>query len=289
MQGCGTVRDQQTSRERDRAGRGCSVLRGLGAWLLAIAMAFMAAPERADAQSDTPADRGAPASGQALRVVAAASLTEVVEALAARFPDGPVVTSFGASSDLARQIRDGAPADVLISASPDWIEFLVDAGRVVDAPVLVARNALVCIAPRSGAAEVPRDPQALAERVTAAGDLVAIADEGVPAGEYARRALAKLGLAAAFERHLVGQKDVRAVLHAVEQGEVAAGFVYSTDAKIADVEVLFAFDPANHPPIEYQAVVLQQSTRPDLARRFLAHLAGESARARLSAAGFVLP
>ncbi|MFO0691741.1 MAG: molybdate ABC transporter substrate-binding protein [Myxococcota bacterium] len=255
---------------------------------------------RAEAASGAPAKAGAPgatAAGQAkpIRVLAAASLTEVVEGLAQDFAGGPVETSFGASSDLARQIRDGAPADVFVSASPDWIAFLREANVLAGEPVLVARNALVCAAPKGsplaadgkGGARV-RDPAALLARL-GEGELVAIADAGVPAGDYARRALAKLGLAAGFERRLVGQKDVRAVLHAVEQGEVAAGFVYATDVRVARVDTLFAFDPATHPPIEYHAVVLRGAAQPEVARRFLEHLGSPAARARLSAAGFVLP
>jgi molybdate transport system substrate-binding protein len=226
-----------------------------------------------------------------LRVLAAASLTEVVAALAKDFGDGKlkVATSFGASSDLARQIRDGAPADVFVSASPDWVAFLREGKAIAGEPVLVARNALVCVAPKgSPLAGAAADPRALLARL-AGDDLVAIADAGVPAGDYARKALEKLGVAAGFEKRLVGQKDVRAVLHAVEQGEVAAGFVYATDAKVARVETLFAFDPKTHPPIEYHAVVLRQATNPEAAKRFLAHLKSAAGRARLSAAGFVLP
>lgn len=223
-----------------------------------------------------------------LRVLAAASLSEVVEALAKDFEGGPVVTSFGASSDLARQIEDGAPADVFVSASPEWIAFLREAKVVVGEPVLVARNALVCAAPLRSPLAGATDPTALLARL-AADDLVAIADAGVPAGDYARKALAKLGDADGFEKRLVGQKDVRAVLHAVEQGEVAAGFVYATDAKIGRVETLFVFDPSSHPPIEYHAVVLKQATSSEAAKRFVAHLAGAKGRARFSEAGFVLP
>ena len=242
-----------------------------------------------------------PPASQPLRVVAAASLTEVVEALARAFEvdrgvdleGARVELSFGASSDLARQIGDGAPADVFISASPEWVDFLRESGALAGEPVRVARNALVCVAKKSSPVALAgaRDPRALLAGLED-GDLVAIADAGVPAGEYARAALAKLGLGAAFESRLVGQKDVRAVLHAVEQGEVAAGFVYATDAKVARVETLFAFDPVTHPPIEYQAVVIRNADSPgnaDAARRFVDFLVSEPARARLSAAGFVLP
>jgi molybdate transport system substrate-binding protein len=226
-----------------------------------------------------------------LRVFAAASLTEVIEGLAKDFAGSPVVASFGASGDLARQIADGAPADVFVSASPEWVDFLEEAKAVAGPRVLVARNALVCVT-KQGSAISRRpvaDPKALLSAL-APGDLVAIADEGVPAGEYARASLAKLGLVEAFESRLVGQKDVRAVLHAVEQGEVAAGFVYATDAKVAarTVASLFAFDPSSHPPIEYHAVLLRQAESP-AASAFVRHLGSPAARARLSQAGFVLP
>lgn len=223
------------------------------------------------------------------RVLAAASLTEVVGALAQRFEGTPVVPSFGASSELARQIKDGAPADVFVSASPEWIDFLREAQALDGDAVVMARNELVAIAPKaSPLAGAVRDPRALRERL-AQGDLVAIADEGVPAGDYARKSLEKLGLLEAYRPHLAGQKDVRAVLHAVEQGEVQAGFVYATDAKVAAVERLFAFDPATHPPIEYHAAALRGAAHPAEARRFVAFLKSETARSVLSAAGFTLP
>jgi molybdate transport system substrate-binding protein len=227
---------------------------------------------------------------RALRVVAAASLTEVVEALAGGFEGAAVATAFGASSELARQLRDGAPADVFVSASPDWMAFLRDAGALSGEPVVIARNRLVCIASKRSALSVfaPRDARALLAHL-APGDGVAIADEGVPAGEYARAALRSLGLADAFQPRLVGQKDVRAVLHAVEQGELPAGFAYATDVKAADVAVLFGFDPLIHPAIEYHAAVLRGAAHPDLALRFLDHLRSEPARALLAGAGFELP
>jgi molybdate transport system substrate-binding protein len=84
------------------------------------------------------------------------------------------------------------------------------------------------------------------------------------------------------------------VLHAVEQGEVKAGFVYSTDARsanlrAANVKVVFAFESSTHPPIEYQAAALRGATNRDAAGAFLTYLHSESARARLVDAGFELP
>jgi molybdate transport system substrate-binding protein len=224
-----------------------------------------------------------------VRVLAAASLTEVVEALAKRFEGAEVVTSFGASSELARQIEDGAPADVFISASPEWTEFLREAKALDGEALVIARNQLVAVAPKgSGLAGVVKDAKQLLDRLPA-GERVAIADAGVPAGEYARAALTKLGLLGAYEPRLVGQKDVRAVLHGVEQGELAAGFVYATDARIAVVERLFAFDPAPHPPIEYHAAALRGAAHPAEAQRFVGFLGSDAARAILSGAGFALP
>jgi molybdate transport system substrate-binding protein len=251
-----------------RLARACAVLLGLCAQLVAAPACAEEAPR--------------------LRVFAAASLTEVVEALAGSFAGARVEPVFGASSALARQIRDGAPADVFVSASPDWIEFLREAGVLAGEPIVLARNRLVCIATPGGAlaARGARDARALLEALGPDGR-VAIADEGVPAGEYARGALRHLALLDAFLPHLVGQQDVRAVLHAVEQGELPAGFAYATDAKQAGVPVLFAFDPATHAPIEYRAALLRGA--PPQARRFLAHLQGEAARALLADAGFARP
>jgi molybdate transport system substrate-binding protein len=262
-----------------RAGARLAGLAVLAAWLSAGAPGRAQGDARGRTEDDSPA----------LRVLAAASLTEVVEALARSFEGARVATSFGSSSELARQIRDGAPADVFVSASAEWIAFLREADALDGDAALIARNALVCIAPKaSPLAGNALDPGQLLQRLRP-GDGVAIADAGVPAGDYARRALAHAGLLEAFEGRLVGQKDVRAVLYAVERGELAAGFVYATDARLAGVERVFAFDPASHPPIEIHAAALRGAERPAEARRFVARLRGEAARALFAEAGFALP
>jgi molybdate transport system substrate-binding protein len=170
------------------------------------------------------------------------------------------------------------------------VDFLREAGALDGEAVVIARNQLVCVAPKGSplASRGAADPKRLLGLLEQ-GELVAIADEGVPAGEYARKALAHAGLLDAYGPHLVGQKDVRAVLHAVEQGEVQAGFVYATDARVAPVERLFAFDPASHPPIEYHAAALRGARTPAQARRFVAWLRSETATRVLSDAGFSPP
>lgn len=225
-----------------------------------------------------------------LHVYAAASLADVVEILVRDF-DAPASTSFGSSSALARQVRDGAPADIFLSASPQWIDFLREAGALDSEPRVLARNRLVAIAPLGHGLHGtgrPLDPRSLLERL-APDDAIAIADQGVPAGEYARAALDSLGLLDAYRPRLVGQSDVRAVLLAVERGQLPAGFVYATDAAVAEVEVLFTFDGASHPPIEYQAAIPTSAESPEAAHAFLEYLGSETARARLADAGFDLP
>jgi molybdate transport system substrate-binding protein len=117
-----------------------------------------------------------------------------------------------------------------------------------------------------------------------ADDRVAIADAGVPAGEYARQALERLGLLGAYRPHLVGQKDVRAVLNAVEQGEMQAGFVYATDARVSKVSSL-RFDPKSQPISTSRWCARRHRRR----HRFVEFLRGEAARGVLLRAGFALP
>lgn len=234
----------------------------------------------------------APASAAepSLVVFSAASLTETVQALAARYPGARLAPSFGASSVLARQIKDGAPADVFLSASREWIDFLRDADALDGDAVVLAHNRLVCIA-SPGPDRRPRGATDLASLLAALGPdgRVAIADEGVPAGEYARASLGALGLLQAYTPLLVGQPDVRAVLHAVESGALDAGFVYSTDVRVAKVEVLFTFDPGTHPAIEYQAAVPRNAPHAKAGHEFLEFLRSDAARKALTDAGFTVP
>lgn len=224
-----------------------------------------------------------------LRVLAAASLTEVVTALAAEFSEARVVASFGSSSELARQIADGAPADVFVSASPEWVDFLRERTALAGEAVVFASNTLVCIAPKGERrAAQARDLASLFSAFLAPDDLVAIADAGVPAGEYARQSLSAAGLLEPNRKRLVGRKDVRAVLHSVESGETRAGFVYATDARTANVELLFELEASSHAPIVYLAAVVRSSARPEAARRFAEFLRSPQARALLARAGFVV-
>ena len=216
-------------------------------------------------------------------VFVAASTADVVGSILA---DSGVRLSVGPSSALARQVRDGAPADVLVTASADWLEYLEEGEALVGTPLRLAGNSIVCVAPRGGALD--QDGISGATELLAAlgpGERVAIADEGVPVGEYARESLASTGELEPLQAHLVGQVDARDCLRAVQDGQVAAGFVYASDAKHPGVRVLFPLDPATHGPVEVWGVVT--SSRPE-ADALLARLASEEEHEHWTEAGFRL-
>lgn len=219
-------------------------------------------------------------------VFAAASMTDAVNELADGFTGSDVKTSFGASSDLARQIKDGAPADVYISASGNWIEYLKKHGKLEGEPVVIARNELVCVTWKGSDFE-RKDLADLGARPC----LTAIADEGVPAGEYTRQAMAKAGVLETLKPSLVGQSDVRAVVMAVQSRNAPIGFVYSTDAAAFGdkLEVLFAVPAGMHDPVGYYAAQVKGATNPDAARAFIEYLQSDGARETLKKLGFREP
>ena len=233
------------------------------------------------------------ASGEAVVVFAAASLTNALDAVAAswRADTGQVaIMSYGGSSALAKQIQAGAPADIFISASADWMDAVVASGDIKDGTRLdLLGNSLVLIAHGKDAAPVTID---------AGLDLVAMLDGGrlsmalvdaVPAGIYGKAALTSLGLWAAVQPLVAQSDNVRSALAFVAQGEAPLGIVYATDAAVSDnVTVIGTFPPESHPPITYPAAITAQSTHP-LAADFLAYLSSEKAMAIWMAAGFGLP
>lgn len=209
-------------------------------------------------------------------------MTDVVEKLGAGFEGDKLSGNYGSSSDLARQIKDGAPADVYISANRKWVDYMFAEGLADGHVLVVARNTLVCVVPADATAEV-KDLRALPE---AGFKLIAIGDEGVPAGDYAREAFLSTGVTDLLKPSLVGQKDVRAVLKAVETGQVDCGFVYATDARTANVRTLFTVDPKTHSEISYLACKVKSGANPGAANAFLEYLKSDAARAILREAGF---
>jgi molybdate transport system substrate-binding protein len=220
---------------------------------------------------------GSDGSADRLRVLAAASLTDVLPAI-----DPAPVYSFSGSNALAVQIESGAPADVFASADAS-IPARLHAEGLVELPVPFARNSLVVIVPRGNPADV-RSVDDLARP----GVTVVVAQEGVPVGGYTRSVLAKLGLETQVLRNVVSREtDVRAVLSMVALGQADAGFVYATDARQAADRVRVVPIPEDaQPRAAYAVAVVSASPRRAQARAFVRALLDRSGRSTLARYGF---
>ncbi len=225
-----------------------------------------------------------------LRIFAAASCADWVSDLEER-PDSPdLKLQFGPSSGLARQIADGAPADILITAHMRWIDYLIDAGKVEGQPTSFASNSLVCIALKSTTFEgpTPGDLNSLAGALKT-DDRIAIADESVPAGDYTRQALTSANLLPTLKPYFVGQDDARSTLRAVTQGQAKVGFVYASDANLESIQTLFAIDPSTHEAIYYWACAVRAKTQNPSATTFLESLHSTAVQDLLRESGFQPP
>ena len=222
-----------------------------------------------------------------LRIASAASMTDAIGPMAEKYgamTGRDVDTDFGASSTLAKQIADGAPADIYISASRKWVDYLKDRHLLLGEPVVIARNRLVCVVAKDGDTEADSF-----EALAGAADLIAVGDDGVPVGDYTRQAMRKSGVFDRLRERFVGQKDVRSVVNAVESGNAPAGFVYASDAyQFAEtLRVAFVVDGDLHDPIEYYAAQLKQANAPEAARSFLIYLQTAEVQDRFAKLGFV--
>ena len=230
----------------------------------------------------------APAQAADLTVFAAASLTDALEEIGAAYGKaggGKVALNLGASSTLARQIQEGAPADLFLSADEAKMDALEKKGLVLAGTRRsVLSNTLVIVVPRDAAAKIVA-PQDLAGVRT-----LALAEpQSVPAGIYARRYLTRLGLWEKLAGKVVPTENVRAALAAVEAGNADAAIVYKTDAGISKkVRVAYEVPRAEGPKISYPFAVVAESKRKDAAKRFLAYLASKPALAVFRKYGFVI-
>lgn len=227
-----------------------------------------------------------------VKVFAAASLKDALEDVARLrqgMPNAPkVVYSFAASSALAKQIENGAPADIFISADEDWMNYvaqkqLVDAATRID----LLGNRLVLIAPVDSTVQAVIAPGfPLASLL--GGRRLAVADpDYVPAGKYAKAALESMKVWHDLQGKLARAENVRAALALVSRGEAPLGIVYATDAR-ADpkVRVVGEFPAGSYPRIVYPAAVMAASTNPR-ARGFLAFLASPQAWEVFARHGFL--
>jgi molybdate transport system substrate-binding protein len=232
-----------------------------------------------------------PGAGPPLTVSAAISLSDALEEAAAAYVKaggGPVRFNFAGSNVLARQIVNGAPVDVFISADEAQMLVVERAGAVAPGSrrVLVS-NQLAVVALPERLAQVRDEFRRAAPgiRRLAIGDPAA-----VPAGVYARRYLERRGLWAAYESRVVPTGNVRGALSAVANGSADAAIVYATDVNASGsvkAAVLIPLDDA--PPIAYPAAVIAASRNGAAAERFLAFLQSGSAGAIFARYGFLPP
>lgn len=228
--------------------------------------------------------------GDKVTVYAAASATNVVMEIGKIFEDEKgvkVVSSFASSSTLAKQIEAGAPAQVYLSASPAWMDYLegknfIEAGSRRD----LLGNALVLITPKGRAFPVKMEK---GDGLAAAfqGKLVMGDPSHVPAGIYAKEALVYFGWWEALSSRTVLAIDVRSALNFVERGEAAAGIVYATDARLSEkVETTAVFPEESHSPVSYPAALVRGAG--GRAREFLDFLSSPRARLIFTNHGFTV-
>ena len=225
-------------------------------------------------------------------VLAAASLQEALTDAAGRFAatghPRPVL-SFAASSQLARQIENGAPADMFISADEAWMDDL--ANRKLITPGSRASflsNRLVLVAPADHPFTTTIKPGFPLATLLGEGHLAMADVAAVPAGRYGKAALTKLGVWSAIEAKVVQTDNVRSALVFVERGEARAGIVYATDAMASrKVVVAAVFPTTSHPPISYPLGLVVGRANPE-ARAFRRYLLSDAGGAVFACYGFIV-
>ena len=229
------------------------------------------------------------ASPPPLTVSAAVSLTEALEDVAAAFRTAggaPVTFNLAGSNVLARQIVNGAPVDVFVSADEAQMDVVARAGLIVEGTrVDVTGNTLVLVADARTSIRTLADLGNDEVRRIAIGDPAA-----VPAGVYTRKYLEDIGLWAQLEPKIVPMTNVRAALTSVQNGSAAAAFVYATDARVAPaLKVVTTIAGARAPRIVYPACVVRTTRQPAAAAAFVKFLRSPAAAAILARHGFAPP
>lgn len=238
--------------------------------LLVLAAAGVAAGFRA------PDSHAAGTAGRPL-VLAAASLSEVLPRLSA-----DARASYGGSNQLVQQIRQGAPFDVFLSASPRYTQELYAEG-LVRKPIAFATNSLVLIVPRANPAGI-RSVADLARR----GKLrLVVAGSAVPIGLYTREVLKRLALLRVLRKAVSLEPDAKGIVGKVALGEADAGFVYATDvAPVRDKVRAIPVPPRAQPTVRYELAVAAEPIDLEAAQELVIAMLGPDGRRALRAAGF---
>jgi molybdate transport system substrate-binding protein len=213
-------------------------------------------------------------------VLAAASLTEVLPRI-----EREGRYSFAGSNQLAAQIREGAPFDVFLSASPIYSEDLFR-DKLVEKPIAFATNSLVIIVPRSNPQRI-RTVYDLAKRAKLR---LVVAGPKVPIGLYTREVLKRLGLLRILRKAVSLEPDVKGIVGKIALGEADAGFVYRTDVRPVASKVKAVGLPAkSQPTVLYEAAIAAEPESLESAQAFMIALLSPDGRRELRASSFGLP
>lgn len=225
-----------------------------------------------------------------VQVFAAASLTDALQEIATPYEKesgDKLLFNFGASSALARQIQEGAPADLFFSADEAKMDGLEKRGLVLKGTrKSLLSNTLVIVVPSDSSLKITSAQDLAAAKVRA----LALAEpQAVPAGIYAKEYLRSLKLWGKVIDKVVPTENVRAALAAVESGNVEAGIVYKTDAQISrKVKIAFEVPAAEGPKISYPLAVMAESRQQEAARKLLAYLESPAALEVFRRYGFLV-
>jgi len=240
----------------------------------AAAIAVAALPQAAVAQE------------KSITVFAAASLKNALDEVDSGIK---VIASYAASSSLMKQIEQGAPADVFLSADVDWMDYGAKHNLIKnDTRENLLGNRLVLIAPKdSKIGNVTIAPGFDLAALVGSGRIATGDVRAVPAGLYAKAALEKLGIWPSVESKIAMAENVRAALVLVARGEAPLGIVYETDAKVdPSVKIIGVFPEDSHPPIIYP-VAATKGAKPE-ATPYLAFLRSQTAKTIFEAYGFAV-
>ena len=229
------------------------------------------------------------AAAETVVVFAAASLKNALDEIVGGWDDGAATVAYAGSSALARQIEQGAPADLFVSADVAWMDHLAAQGLIrPDTRRDLLGNSIVLIAHGAAQPLGAVGPGTDLVGLLQGGRLAMAHVEAVPAGRYGKAALETLGLWPGVADHVAQAENVRAALALVARGEAPLGIVYATDAAVEDkVSVIGRFPASSHPPIVYPVAVLARSANP-VAEALADHLASPAARAVFTRYGFTV-
>ena len=235
-----------------------------------------------------------PASAQVKEplVFAAASMKNALDDVAAQWQretGKKVVISYAASNTLIKQIEQGAPADIFISADLDWMDYGQQKNLInVETRSNLLGNRIVLVAPKDLTVALNITPRFDLAGALKGGRLAMGNVDAVPAGKYGKAALEKLGVWDSVKDRIAQADNVRAALLLVSRGEAPLGIVYRTDAASEPtVKIVGTFPEDSHPPITYPVAVVKTSTNPD-AQAFLNYIRSPAARPAFERQGFTV-